>query len=118
MNIAFPFRYDPRGRTAEASDPDHVRDLIEQMLFTNPGERVNLPDLGSGLQQMVFAPNSAELAAALQFSVQASLQRWLGDLVDIRSLSVSASDSALTVNLQYQIRGATQAVNAQFIRAI
>ncbi|MBC8737664.1 GPW/gp25 family protein [Paraburkholderia sp. UCT31] len=118
MNIAYPFRYDPLGRTAQALDADHVRDLIEQMLFTNPGERVNLPDLGSGLQQMVFAPNSAELAAALQFTVQASLQRWLGDLIDIRSLVVTATEASLTVNVQYMIRGTTQTTNAQFVRAI
>lgn len=118
MNIAYPFRYDPRGRTAQANDNDHVRDMIEQLLFTNPGDRVNLPDLGSGLQQMVFAPNSPELAAALQFTVQASLQRWLGDLIDIHSLTVTAVDSALQINVQYMIRATSQFTNAQFIRAI
>ena len=57
--------------------------MIEQLLFTNPGERVNRPDFGSGLLQMVFAPNSPELAAALQFTTQAALQRYLGDLIDL-----------------------------------
>jgi phage baseplate assembly protein W len=118
MNLAYPFRYDPRGRTAQARDDDHVRDMIEQLLFTNPGDRVNLPNLGSGLQQMVFAPNSAELAAALQFTVQASLQRWLGDLIDIQALTVSTLDSALQINVQYTIRATSQRTSAQFIRAI
>ncbi len=117
MNIAYPFRFDPRGRTAQASDADHVRDMIEQLLFTNPGDRVNLPDLGSGLQQMVFAPNSPELAAALQFTVQASLQRWLGDVIDIKALTVVSDDSALRVDVQYVIRGTEQQSTAQFTRA-
>ena len=69
MNIDFPFHFDGRGRTAATGDDDHVRDMIEQLLFTSPGERVNRPDFGSGLLQLVFAPNSPELAAALQFTV-------------------------------------------------
>ena len=64
MHWAFPFQFDMRGRTATTDDATHIRDMIEQLLFTAPGERVNNPDLGSGLLQMVFAPNSTELAAA------------------------------------------------------
>ena len=60
MNIDFPFHSDSRGRTATTDDDDHIRDMIEQFLFTNPGERVNRPDFGSGLLQLVFAPNSPE----------------------------------------------------------
>ena len=71
MNIDFPFHFDGRGRTAATDDDDHIRDMIEQLLFTNPGERVNRPDFGSGLLQLIFAPNSPELAAALQFTLQA-----------------------------------------------
>ncbi|MDN7179631.1 GPW/gp25 family protein [Caballeronia sp. SEWSISQ10-4 2] len=118
MNLAWPFRFDPRGRTATATNDDHVRDMIEQMLFTNPGERVNLPDFGSGLQQMVFAPNSPELAAALQFTVQASLQRWLGDVVEIQALSVSSDDAALRVDVQYRIRDSLRQSRAQFTRVL
>ena len=88
MNVDFPFHFDSRGRTAETADDDHVRDLIEQVLFTAPGERVNRPDFGSGLLQLVFAPNSAELAAATQFLVQGALQQWLGDLIEVRAVQV------------------------------
>ena len=84
MNIDFPFHFDDRGRTAPTDDDDHVRDMIEQLLFTSPGERVNRPDFGSGLLQLVFAPNSPELAAAVQFMVQAALQQYLGDLIDVQ----------------------------------
>ena len=83
MDIDFPFHFDGRGRTAEAATDEHVRDLIEQVLFTSPGERVNRPTFGSGLMQLVFAPNSDELATATQFLVQAALQQWLGDLIEV-----------------------------------
>jgi phage baseplate assembly protein W len=104
VNIDFPFHFDNRGRVAETSDSGHIRDLIEQFLFTNTGERVNRPDFGSGLLQLVFAPNSPELAAALQFTIQAGLQRWLGDLVEVRNLEVVSSDSKLRVEIQYAVR--------------
>ena len=35
MNIDFPFHFDGRGRTATTNDNDHIRDMIEQFLFTN-----------------------------------------------------------------------------------
>jgi Bacteriophage baseplate protein W len=104
VNIDFPFHLDPRGGVAETTDADHVRDMIEQFLFTNAGERVNRPDFGSGLLQLVFAPNSPELAAALQFTIQAGLQRWLGDLVEVRSLQVTSDDARLSVEIRYALR--------------
>jgi phage baseplate assembly protein W len=104
MNIDFPFHFDNLGRTATTSDDDHIRDMIEQLLFTNPGERVNRPDFGSGLLQLMFAPNSPELAATLQFTVQAALQRWLGDLIEVQALEVTSEDSTLRVILQYLVR--------------
>ena len=107
-NVDFPFHVDPTGRTAVTDLEDHVRDMIEQFLFTAPGERVNRPDFGGGLLQMVFAPNSPELAAALQFTIQAGLQRWLGDLVEVRRLEVSSDDARLQVVVQYALRATGQ----------
>ena len=104
MNIDFPFHFDERGRTASTSDDDHIRDTIEEFLFTNPGERVNRPDFGSGLLQMVFEPNSPEVASALQFTVQAGLQQWLGDLIEVRTLEVTSDETRLTVALSYAVR--------------
>jgi uncharacterized protein len=104
MNIDFPFHFDNRGRTATTSDEDHIRDMIEQLLFTNPGERVNRPDFGSGLMQLVFAPNSPELAATVQFTMQAALQQWLGDLIDVHELEVTSEDSRLQVFLRYAVK--------------
>src|ERR1700759_5007723 len=104
MNIDFPFHFDGRGRTATTGDDDHIRDMVEQLLFTSPGERVNRPDFGSGLLQMVFAPNSPELAAALQYTVQAALEQWLGGLIPVQSLEVTNKDSELRVELNYVVR--------------
>jgi phage baseplate assembly protein W len=104
MNLDYPYHFDGRGRTATTDYADHIHDMIEQLLFTNPGERVNHPDFGCGLLSMIFAPNSPELAAALQFTVQASLQRWLGDVIDIASLEVKSEDAALYVIITYIIR--------------
>lgn len=118
MNIDFPFQLDERGRSATASDEEHIRDLIEQLLFTNPGERVNRPDFGSGLLQLVFAPNSPELAAALQYTLQAALQQWLGDLIELQSLEVSSFDSTLTVTVQYLVRRTNESQLAQISRTV
>jgi phage baseplate assembly protein W len=117
MNVDFPLRYDARGRTATTGSADHIRDMIEQLLFTSPGERVNRPDFGSGLLQMVFAPNSAELAAALQFTTQAALQRYLGDLIDLQQLEVTAQDATLSVVVKYVIRATQQAHADTFVRS-
>src|SRR5919205_1882945 len=88
MNVDYPYRFDARGRTAETDTSNHIRDMIEQVLFTAPGERVNRPDFGCGLQRLVFAPNSDELAAASQFLVQGALQQWLGDLIELNDVEV------------------------------
>ena len=118
MDIDFPYHFDSRGRTATTDPDDHVRDMIEELIFTNPGERVNRPDFGSGLLQMIFGPNSPELAAALQVTLQAALQRWLGDVIAVRSLNVNAVDSTLTVDLSYQRRDSGELQTATFTRSV
>ena len=104
MQVAYPYRIDGRGRTAVTGEEQHVRDMIEQILFTVPGERVNRPAFGSGLLQLVFAPNSQALAATLQASVQGSLQQWLGDAIEVGDVDISAEDSALRVTVSYRLR--------------
>ena len=118
MNIDFPFHFDARGRTANTTYGDHIRDLIEQVLFTAPGERVNRPTFGSGLLQLVFAPNSPELAAATQFLVQGNLQQWLGDLIEVQAVAVDANAAKLQVQVRYLIRRTQQAQTAQFERQV
>jgi phage baseplate assembly protein W len=119
MNIDYPFHFDC-GRTATTGEADHIHDMIEEFLFTNPGERINRPDFGSGLLQMVFLPNSSELAAALQFTVQAGLQRWLGDLIVVERLDVANDDreGRLTIMIQYVVRRTNERRTANFIRKV
>jgi phage baseplate assembly protein W len=118
MNIDFPFHFDGHGRTATTDDDDHIRDMIEEFLFTNPGERVNRPDFGSGLLQMVFAPNSPELATALQATIQAGLQRWLSDVIDVQKLDVTTEEATLRVTISYVVRRTQQQQTAQFARPV
>ena len=118
MNIDFPFHIDGRGRSAETSDDDHIRDMIEQFIFTNAGERVNRPDFGSGLQQLIFAPNSPELASALQFTMQAGINRWLGDLIELRALDVQSDDLQLLINITYIVRSTSETRTTQLARRL
>lgn len=108
MNIDFPFHFDTRQQTAATTDDDHIRDLIEQLLLTGPGERVNRPNFGGGLQQLVFAGNSPELAATVQFMVQGNLQQYLSDLIEVNAVQVEAIDSALQVRVDYVVRRTQQ----------
>ncbi len=102
--IDFPLRVDGRGRIATTEVDDHVRDMIYQVLFTNPGERVNRPDFGCGLMQLVFMPNSDPLAAATQFMVQGALQRWLGDVILVEHVTITNLNERLEVDIVYMHR--------------
>lgn len=115
MNISFPFHFDSNGRTAETDNDRHIRDLISQVLFTSPGERVNRPDFGCGLMKLVFEPNSNELAVTTQFLVQGSLQQWLGDLIEINEVQVNNNDSRLEVTVAYTVRRTQERRVGQFL---
>ncbi len=103
-NLRYPYQIGGQGRTAQADEQVWIRGLIEQVLFTAPGERVMRPDFGSGLHQLVFAPNSPELAATTQALVQGALQQWLGELIVTEAVEVEAVESTLTVTVRYVIR--------------
>lgn len=118
MNIDFPYRVNKHGRTAITGTDDHIRDMIEQVLFTSPGERVNRPTFGCGLQQMVFGPNSPEIAAATQALVRGALQQWLGDVVQVDDVNVQSEDSTLTVKVVYTVRRTLLQQQAQFQRQV
>lgn len=101
--LDFPYRFDGRGRTAVTSRDDHIRDLIEQVLFTSPGERVMRPDFGSGLLELVFEPNSTVLAATTQMLVQGALQHHLSHLIAVQGVEVVNDEGALRVNVSYAV---------------
>jgi phage baseplate assembly protein W len=96
-----PLRLDGRGRVATTQGDDHVRDMIYQVLFTSPGERVNRPDFGCGLLQLVFEPNSEALATATQFLVQGALQRWLADVIQVEQIEITSEEERLMVDVIY-----------------
>jgi phage baseplate assembly protein W len=103
LEVTFPYQLDDRGRTATATYEDHIEEMLELLLFTRPGERVNWPDFGCGLLDMVFGPNSPEIAAALSVTITAAIGRWLGDVISLTALDVSAEDSTLTVVISYVV---------------
>jgi phage baseplate assembly protein W len=118
MAAEYPFHVGPLGRTAEAGDERHIRDLIEQVLFTAPGERVNRPTFGSGLRQLLFHPLNDELATTTQFLVQGALQQALGDIIQVESVQASSADSTLQVTVQYRVRRTRQAQTATIRREV
>jgi uncharacterized protein len=118
MDLAFPYHTGRLGRTASAERDAHVRDMIEQLIFTSHGERVNRPEFGSGVMQLVFAPNSPELAATVQFTLQTALQMWLGHVIEVRDLSVQADDSTLTIALKYLVLDSGALSSATFTRSV
>ena len=118
MALDYPFQFDGSGRTAMTDEADHIRDLIEQVLFTAPGERVNRPTFGSGLMQLVFAPNSDALAAATQMAVHGALQQWLGDLLMVEGVEVIREDAALRVTVRYVLRQTQERRAVEVVRTI
>jgi phage baseplate assembly protein W len=114
MQIGFPYAVTGAGRTARDDQEQHVRHLIEQVLFTSPGERVNRPDLGTGLQRFVFAGQSDETMAATQFLVQGALQEWLGDIIEVEEVDVTSEEASLVVYVRYRLLSNQQSQAAEF----
>lgn len=118
MQFNYPFRIDEKGRTAVVDEEGHIRQMIEQVLFTAPSERVNRPTFGSGIYQLVFAPSSDEMATATQLLVQGALLQWLGDLISVEAVEIKSEDSTLHVVVQYRIRRNQQRQVAKFRRGV
>jgi phage baseplate assembly protein W len=114
--LDFPFSVDARGRIATTDTDDHVRDLIMAVLFTNPGERVCLPEFGCGLRQLVFAPNSDLLATATEALVAAALNRWLADWINVQKLEVVSEEAALRIRISYIRRDTQQPQQLEIVR--
>lgn len=109
-SLYYPFAIDQGlGSWMEENNyPKHVEQMIYQVLFTNPGERINLPEFGCGLRQMVFAPNSEVTANLLQTTIFQSLDKWLGTLIDVVNVTATAQDETLTVGIVYLLLATQQ----------
>jgi phage baseplate assembly protein W len=117
-NVDFPYHLDGSGRTADAGADDHLRDLIEQVLFTAPGERVMRPEFGSGLYALVFEPGGPELVATTQHLVQGALQQELGSLIGVESVEVTQDDGTLSVFVSYVVLQTRRDATASFSRSV
>lgn len=113
-HLDFPFHFDASGRSAQTGVAEHVRDLVEQVLFTSPGERVMRPDFGSGLLALVFEPNSDTLSATTQMLVQASLQQHLSHLIALQGVTVEHEEGVLTVSVAYRLLADDSSQQATF----
>ena len=102
--IGYPLQFDGRGRTAQRGEEEYIRELIEQVLLTAPGERVMRPDFGSGVRQLLFGAASPEVASAAQYVVQGSLQQWLAGLINVEAVDVQAREGELLVSVKYVVR--------------
>jgi hypothetical protein len=111
VNVRYPYGFDASGHTAACDDTDHIEQMLEQLLFTNPGERVMQPNFGSGVAQLVFAPNSPQLAATVEYTMQGAIQQYLGDIIALQNLTVTADDSTLTIDIGYIVRNTGQSAS-------
>jgi len=105
-SIRYPFCIDSGlGQLREETDYNsHVVQMIKQVLFTAPGERVNRPDFGCGLHRMVFEPNSEFTSGMLELTITDSLERWLGSVIATSSVKVNAHDEKLEVVVVYVVK--------------
>ena len=102
--LKYPYGVGGSGIPITTTGDDHLRDLILQVLFTNPGERVNLPDFGVGVQRLVFEPSDQTLRASAQFLISTNLQHWLGDRINVEQVNVTSTpgdESTVTIEIVY-----------------
>jgi uncharacterized protein len=112
--VDHPLGVDRHGGTARTDRHGYLRDLVEQVLFTAPGERVNRPGFGAGVAQLLFAAASPEIAATAQVLVQGALQQWLGDVIDVEGVQVTVDDATLVIEVAYTERVSQRSETARF----
>ena len=116
--MAYPYAIASDGRTALVDENDYIRQLVEQVLLTSPGERVNRPSFGSGLSQLIFAGQNNELTHATQALIQGSLQQWLGDLIQVQDVTVESHEERLNITVRYVVRRNQQSATIQVSREV
>jgi len=109
--VDYPYNVSSTGVPKLTGPDDHLRDLVLQVLFTIPGERVNLPEFGVGVQQLVFAPSNDMLRASAQFLISSNLQRWLGDRIDqiqVGVISQPGEEEVVVIEITYRLKATQQ----------
>jgi len=116
-HLAFPFRIGPDGRTAApASDAEHVRDELLQLLLTDPGERLFLPEFGGGVRRLVFEPASDVLRGVTKARITQALSRWLGHRLQVELLEVDFAGEHIEIVVQYRPAGSADSRVVKFQR--
>ena len=115
--LNFPYKIADNGRTDFTDSPGNIRDMIELILFTNPGERVHRPEFGCGVGRLVFSPNSPEVASTTSYLIQSSLMQELGDLIVVMSVDCESVDSQLIVNVKYSLLDSEEETEERFERS-
>jgi phage baseplate assembly protein W len=110
--VAFPLGFDARGRTAAASDEQRIAGMVEAVLLTAPGERVNRPDFGCGLGRLLFAPVDDAVIATAELTLRSGMQRWLGDVVDLGDVTIELDEAGLRVSVEYRMRATGRTASA------
>jgi phage baseplate assembly protein W len=114
--LDYPYAASGAGTPNTTTPDDHLRDLILQVLFTNPGERVNLPEFGAGVQRLVFAPNSDTLRTSTQFLISTNLRRWLGDRINVEQVNVTSEpgfEEQVTIEIIYTLKATQERQSVQ-----
>ncbi len=100
-SFGFPFAADTAGHISASGGDEAIRGRIIQVLFTAPGERVNMPTFGCGLFNLVFEPNNSILASAMEFTVGQALTRWLADDIIVDGVDVKSEEETITIEIAY-----------------
>jgi len=109
--LAYPYDVSGRGIPSTSDPNSHLEQLILQVLFTNPGERVNLPQFGAGIQRLLFSPSSDTLRTSTQFLISTSLSQWLGDRIDVQQVNVASEpgfEEQVTIEVVYTVKATQQ----------
>lgn len=114
--LDYPYGVSGRGVPNTTDAASHLQQLILQVLFTNPGERINLPEFGVGVQRLLFAPNSDALRTSAQFLISTNLSQWLGDRISVEQVNVTSEvgdEEQVTIEIVYVVKQTQQQQSMQ-----
>ena len=105
-HLSFPFRIGTDGRTVAVTTLDeHVRDELIQLLLTNPGERVFLPELGGGARRLLFEPADEATRGMTKAMITQAISKWLGHRITLEDLSIQIDHATIQVEIRYRLAG-------------
>ncbi len=99
--VRFPIRPDRAGVLEYVDGGEVVRQSIETILDTEPGERVMLPTFGCGLRRYLMEPNNVATRAAMQIDISEALTTW-EPRVQLTKVTVEPGDDPALVLIEIQ----------------